>query len=149
MKWSVEQLLKVKHQGLDFEDSIDFSAAIDKSGDILSIQDTFVTGTYTYQDPDFVFDLSIQSTLTMACAKTLKPVEVKLDFNVEEIFSLTPDDAQRPIEGNTVDLLPVVWSNIYLEKPLRVVHPDAKNIEFDDPNEKPIHPGLKDLEKFK
>jgi len=149
MKWSVEQLLKKAHQGLEFEESIDFSSALDKSGDILALKPTFVEGTFTYLEPDFVFDLRIQTTLTMACAKTLKPVEVDLDFEVEEIFSLLPDEEKRLIEGNTIDLYPVVWSNIYLEKPLRVVHPDAKNITFDEPEEKPIHPGLKDLEKFK
>lgn len=149
MKWALDQLLKKAHQGLEFEDSLDYASVLDRSGDILSIGITHVKGTFKYQDPDFIFDLAIQTTLTMACAKSLKPVPVELDFTVEEIFSLTPDDEKRLIEGNTIDLYPIVWSNIYLEKPLRVVHPDAKNISFDAPEEKPIHPGLKDLEKFK
>lgn len=149
MKWSLDQLLKKAHQGIEFKETIDFSSALDKSGDILALKETLVEGTYHYAQPDFVFDLRIQTVLTMACAKTLKPVDVELDFEVEEVFSLTLDEEKRLIEGNTIDLYPVVWSNIYLEKPLRVVHPDAKNITFDEPEEKPIHPGLKDLEKFK
>ena len=149
MKWTIDQLLKKAHQGIEFDETIDYSSVLDKAGDILSISTAHVEGTYTYHDPDFIFDLKIQTTLTMACAKTLKPVQVDLDFSVEEIFSLTLDEEKRLIEGNSIDLYPVVWSNIYLEKPLRVVHPDAKDLTFDDPEEKPIHPGLKDLEKFK
>lgn len=149
MKWSLDQLLKKAHQGITFEESIDYSSAIDKSGDILALEPAHVQGTFHYRAPDFVFDLSIQTVLTMACAKTLKPVKVPLDFTVEEIFAPTLDAEKRLIEGNTIDLYPVVWSNIYLEKPLRVVHPDAENVRFDEPSEKPMHPGLKDLEKFK
>lgn len=149
MKWSVEQLNKSKHQGFEFHETIDLSEYIQDDLEISDISPVDVVGRFTLETNDYVFDLDIETTLTMLCAKTLKPVEVPLDFSVTERFSLKAHDDVRLIDKNTVDLIPIIWSNIYLEKPLKVVHPDAKDLTFDEPSENKGHPGLKDLAKYK
>lgn len=149
MKWSLEQLTKHIHQGFEFHESIDLSEYLEKDFEIESIENTEVWGDFKYDSPDYVFDLEIKTDLTMLCAKTLKPVLVPLHFYVTERFSLSAHEDVRLIDKNTVDLIPIIWSNIYLEKPLKVVHPDAKDLTFDAPEEKKGHPGLKDLAKYK
>lgn len=149
MKWSSEQLLKMAHQGLTFSETVDYSSLLTGKDDILAISPAKIEGEYTFEDPDYIFDLTISVTLTMACSKTLKPVEVPLHFEVTEAFSHFPGDDRRLIEQNTVDLYPIVWSNIYLEKPLKVVHPDAEDLHFEKPSKPKGHPGLQDLEKYK
>ncbi len=149
MKWSTEQLLKREHDGLEFTDTVDYSDVLSGKDDILAISPAKIEGRFSYDDPDFVFDLSINVTLTMACSKTLKPVEVPLTVDVQEVFSHFVGEDTRLIEQNTVDLYPIVWSNIYLEKPLKVVHPDAKDLRFDEPSNSQGHPGLQDLKKYK
>lgn len=149
MKWSIEQLNKYMHQGLEFHETLHLDAFIKEDYEISHIAPVEVTGQFSLKHSDYVFDLDIKTTLTMLCAKTLKPVEVPLDFSVTEIFSHTPHDDIRLIDANTVDLIPIIWSNIYLEKPLKVVHPDAKNLTFDEPEESKGHPGFKDLAKYK
>lgn len=149
MKWSSEQLLKMAHEGFTFTDTIDYSSLLTGKDDLLEISPTHVKGTFTYDDPDFIFDLTISLTLTMACSKTLKPVEVPLFIEVREVFSHFVGEDSRLIEQNTVDLYPIIWSNIYLEKPLKVVHPDAEDLDFDEPSKPEGHPGLQDLEKYK
>lgn len=149
MKWSSEQLLKLAHQGLTFSETVDYTSLLTGNDDILAISPAKIDGEYTFEDPDFIFDLTIQVTLTMACSKTLKPVEVPLYIEVEEVFSHFVGEDSRLIEQNTVDLYPIVWSNIYLEKPLKVVHPEAEDLNFDEPSKPKGHPGLQDLEKYK
>jgi uncharacterized protein len=149
MKWSIEQLNKHKHQGLEFHETIDLNDYLKDEVDLQEISPTDVKGFFSLEGFDYVFDLEIETTLTMLCAKTLKQVEVPLSFSVTERFSLKPHDDARLIDKNTVDLIPIIWSNIYLEKPLKVVHPDAKDLTFDEPSETKGHPGLKDLAKFK
>lgn len=149
MKWSTEQLLKMAHQGLDFSETLDYGSLLTGKDDIIAITPAQIEGAFTYKDPDFIFDLSISVTLTMACSKTLKPVDVPLHIDVREVFSHFGSDDKRLIAHNTVDLYPIIWSNIYLEKPLKVVHPDAKDLNFDEPSKPNGHPGLQDLEKYK
>jgi len=85
--------------------------------------------------------------LHMACAISLQDVAVPLQIEVEEIFSDDPVD--HLIMGNEIDLEPIVWMNIIAEKPMRVVAKDAKRTFEDAEEPGKIHPGLKDLEKFK
>ncbi len=152
MRWSLGQLRKLAQGDNTFHEVLDFSSLVENDPEIFSIHATTVDGVFKVQDEQYVFTLHIQTTLTMACAKTLKPVDVPLAFEIEEIFTQDRHDDNRTIEGQTIDLYPVVWSNIYLEKPMRVLHPDAHSITFDEPTEeeKPKgHPAFQDLAKYK
>jgi uncharacterized protein len=60
-----------------------------------------------------------------------------MDISVEEIFSQDINDDYNNIEGITIDLLPIIWSNIILEKPMRILSENAyqnqeeETVEFD------------------
>ena len=152
MKWSLGQLRKLAQSDNSFHEVIDFSSLVENDPELLKISSTTVDGSFKVQDEQYIFTLLIQTTLTMACAKTLKAVEVPLAFEIEEIFTHDRNDDYLTIEGQTIDLYPVVWSNIYLEKPMRVLHPEAQSITFDEPNhdEEPKgHPAFQDLAKYK
>ncbi len=151
MKWTVSELRKKQYSNNTFDAMLDYSEALEEGSDLIGIAPVHVTGDFDVEDGQYYhFHLRIKTTLTMACAITLKPVEVPLDFTVTETFSEDANDDYRQVEGITVDLLPIVWSNIYLEKPLRVVSPDAK-YESPENEDKPssVHPAFKDLEKYK
>ena len=152
MKWTLSELRKKQYQNNEFETTLDYSSVIEEGSDLLAISDVEVEGAFSIEENQyFHFDLHIKTTLTMACAITLEPVKVPLDFEVTETFSEDSDDEYRQIEGITIDLLPIIWSNIYLEKPLRVVSPNA---EYENPIEEEDsapkgHPAFRDLKKYK
>ena len=138
MKWTIHELLKNKTHNNQFEFTLDFSDKIQGS-DIIEITPVEVVGDYEiYDNIEYVFYMDIKCTLTMACAITLEPVEVDLDFSVEEVFTEDKEDDFNTIDGITIDLLPIIWSNIILEKPMRVVKDNAdydfesENVELDD-----------------
>jgi len=151
MKWTISQLKKMQYQNNEFEKTIDFTSFIPEDEDIIDIKPTNVKVFFEIEDDAYYhFDLEIDTVLIMACAKTLKPVNVPLHIEVTETFTFDEEDDYRTIEGITIDLLPIIWSNIYLEKPLRVVHKDAQNKDFDKPEENDsINPYFKDLNKLK
>jgi uncharacterized protein len=125
MKWTLQELIKNEKQDNTFEETVDFSDFI-ATTDILKISPCYVEGDYEiYDQEEFVFYIDIKVTLTLACAITLKEVEYEMDFSVEETFSTVRNDDFNYIEGITIDLLPIIWSNIILEKPMRVLHEDA------------------------
>lgn len=141
MKWTIHELIKNQNQDNTFEATLDFSNHINNS-DILEISEVFVSGDYEiYDQIEYVFYIDIRVTLTMACAITLDPVKVELDFTAEEVFTEDPNDDFNTIDGITIDLLPIIWSNIILEKPMRVVSEhalefiDDEEIEMDDVND--------------
>ncbi len=156
LKFTVDELKKKIHQDPTLQDTVDISDFVPEGEDILSVSCADVKGEIDIENDEYYhFDLTIKATLTVACARTLKPVELDLDFTVVETFSHDEKDEYRQIEGITIDLLPVIWSNIYLEKPMRVIHPDHvdderfPSSEEWDKKKKRTRPELKELEKYK
>jgi uncharacterized protein len=132
MKWTLSELIKQSNIDNQIDETVDLSSFI-KGTDILAISPVHVTGDFEiYDQEEFNFLLRIQCVLTLQCALTLKEIEYPLDFEVEEVFTTFKDDETRKINGITIDLLPIIWSNIYLEKPMRVVSEHAyEEVDFD------------------
>lgn len=152
MRYTTSQLIKHQNHDNHFHETLDFSSVLKGDDDLLAIGPVTVEGTYDVEDNSYYhFTLTIETTLTLACAKTLKPVDYPVSIEVEETFSADKNDEYLNIEGLTIDLYPVIWSNIYLEKPMRIIHPDAQDLSFDEPStdDEPIHPAFKELAKYK
>lgn len=124
MKWSLQQLHKFANQDLEFSGEYDFSDYIESIGDVYDISIAKVSGrAHHLYDDRFEFFLNIKVVLVLEDARTLDPVDFPLDLEVIEVFDINNEDDEdiRLIEKNTIDLKDIVWENIILEKPIRVV----------------------------
>ena len=150
MKWTTYELIKLEHQDNEFDFTVDITPFLDKTDIIRATPIRVVGGFDIYNQEEFVFDLHITGTLILPCAITLKEVEYPLDLEVEEVFTPYQDDETNQIEGITIDLLPIIWSNILLDKPMRVVSEgaydevDFENTTFEDDTES----AFADLKKY-
>lgn len=153
MKWTIHELIKKHTTNNNFEAVLDFSNKIDGT-DILAISEVNVKGNYeVFDSSEFVFDIDIKCTLTLECAITLKEIAFDIDIQVEEVFSIEEDDESNTIEGITIDLLPIIWSNILLEMPMRVISENAydnfelDNTEFEEDEIENVFSNLKNYKK--
>lgn len=124
MKWSLQQLHKLANPGIEFSGEYDFSDYIENIDDVYDISLAQVSGrAHLLYDDRFEFFLKIKVVLVLQDARTLEPVDFPLDLEVVEVFDLVNNDDEdiRLIEKNTIDLKDIVWENIILEKPIRVV----------------------------
>ncbi|HHX00888.1 MAG TPA: hypothetical protein GX740_06265 [Acholeplasmataceae bacterium] len=124
MKWSLQQLNKFINQDYSFDATFDFTEEIKNIDDILGISETKVHGKLDVLDlGKFRFELNIKCTLILEDARTLDPVDFLIDLDVVETYSVEDygDDDAIIIETNTVDLRPVIWEHILLQKPIRFV----------------------------
>jgi len=128
MKWTIQELKKLSRTSREFDGELDLSSYIQEDDDILNISPVKVTGTYQIiEDSEYIFDCHIETVITMPCAVTLEDVDVPLSFNTELTFAKTmQDDNTFLIEGITIDLDPIIYSEILIEKPMRVVSPGSE-----------------------
>ena len=138
MKWTTHELIKLENVNNEINETVDLSEYIENT-DIIKISPVKVTGDFEiYDSEEFSFGLDIRCTLTLPCAITLDEVEYEVDLTVEEVFTTYKDDESNTIDGITIDLLPIIWSNILLDKPMRVVSENAhdkvdfENTEFEE-----------------
>lgn len=155
MKWTLAQLRKMPNT-IDVDAVLDLSEAVALMDDVIRIAPTEVKGTGKVLGLDhYLFQLHIQTTLYMACAVTLKEVEVKLAIEVEETFAQSNEHDEDVIivENQTIDLLPVIVANINLHKPMKVVSDGAEDLymseeEYENEQKQKPNPAFAALKDF-
>jgi len=129
MKWSLQQLQKINSFPYSFDTKFDFHKNILGSETIYDIDETHVYGKiFRIDENTYQFDFHIQVKLIMACSLTLEDVDYVIDQDFSEVHSTIKNDDYFPIEKNTIDLEEMVWGNIVLSLPIRIVRSDAYEI---------------------
>ena len=141
MKWSVSQLRKLTTNPYHFSLELDFSNEAENVEDIQNIGIALVEGTISRVDDDIfrcVYHLKVD--LVLSCSLTLEPVNYSMDFEQEELIGYANADYDDVVEisGNTIDLKEIIWDNIIVNIPIRIVRDDAyeilasRNISLDE-----------------
>ena len=138
MKWSLQQLQKINNHPYIVNVTYDYSDYLENlkntgtETDILDVKKVDAIISIEKLDMEnFQFDYQISAELEIACALTLEPVLYNMNINVSETYSTNPDEEdeeQYPFDGNTIDTKMIVWSNILVNIPIRVVRDDAYEI---------------------
>lgn len=96
--------------------------------EILKLDNVNISGEIFKNSLDNIeLSLKVEGIMVLACAITLKPVDYP--FNIEITGEL--DEIMSEIEDfeknyqNTLDIFPIIWENILMEVPMRVVSPDV------------------------
>ncbi len=127
-----------------------------KNTDIRRISPVKVEGYIFNNEEEYELHITIKGTMILPCARTLKDVEYPFSSEIDEIIGEN-DDNSLEINQNRLDIFPIVWQNILVDVPLRVLAPDASDepVEGDgwrliteDTNEEVIDPRLAKLKDY-
>ena len=77
-------------------------------------------------------NVDVEGVMVLPCALTLKPVDypffITISGEIEELME-NMEENERNFK-NTIDILPIIWENILMEIPMRVVSEEAKNMDM-------------------
>ncbi|MBR2588154.1 MAG: DUF177 domain-containing protein [Bacilli bacterium] len=95
-----------------------------KGTEIEKLKNIFVKGRI-YKDSleEITLELKVTGTMTIPCSRTLKPTEYEFETEIEENIENT-----KKIQ-KTIDILPIIWENILMEIPIRIINPEAKDLK--------------------
>ena len=119
-------------KNLEKEISIDltysFSKEELKATEIIELNDVKIIGTIKKNALEEMYlDITISGTMYLPCAITLKktpyPFTTKIEGNIEELLEEI-GKIDKKVE-NTIDIFPIIWENIVMEIPTRIVSPNA------------------------
>lgn len=120
MKLDLRKLYSFKR--IDINEDINFNNIDYQKMNITKINDMHATGyaKVNYED-NIELELDVNGSLVMPCAITLEDVIVPINVHIsEEILENTLNN------DFFLDLLDILWENIVLEIPIRVVKEGAK-----------------------
>ena len=104
-----------------------------KGSGLLKLDNVSINGNITKDSlNNLVINVDIKGTMVLPCSITLKPVDYPFNINVNgNIEDMLEEMGKfdKKIQ-NTLDILPIIWENILMEIPSKVVSPDADNVEL-------------------
>ena len=134
MKWSITQLRKFQDKPFEFNQTVNFDHLV-KSLDLIDLSDIDVEGELTVKSNEVIADMHITGTYTMACARTIVPVEVPIDIKSQEIFDLEGyeylsddeenDEHYHDASDGMINLKDIAEELVIVEKPMRAFANDS------------------------
>lgn len=134
MKYNLNWIIKQKGY-FNFDEQLQFQPEMfDNFAQINDLKNVEVSGNADYNDRDkrLYVEMNIKGTMILPCAKTLEDVDYPFDITSTEVFAFTKpeeDEDVHFVKKDIVDLTPVIFSNIMVEVPMRVVKEGAKMLE--------------------
>ncbi len=143
--------IDIKQLNVNLKNSISFDFVhsfkeLDNTG-ILKLDDVLIEGTIDY---NFNLSVLVKGVMILPCAVSLKPVEYPFEIELNEHIEENLKNSQ-----NILDIFPIIWENILMEIPLRVVSDDLSDVKTSgngwkliDEKEKSINPELEKLKNL-
>lgn len=126
--------------------------------DLLDLKQVHVTGRlYLDAMDEFALSIKISGIMVLPCAITLKPVDVPFETTVDDSLQNLCEEMDETLKKseNSIDILPIIWENILIEIPMRVVSEGAEELSLHGDGweliteEKPKQEHNPELEKLK
>ncbi len=145
--------------GIDSQVEIDMSYSFDKEmlkkTDIISLDNISVKGYITSNSiDDYDLDVNVDGIMVLPSSLTLEPTDykfsIKIEGNIDELLKEINETLKK--NQNTIDILPIIWENILMEIPIRVVGDKNQNLQMEGDGwkliteeEKKLNPELQKL----
>ena len=127
MKWSIHQLSKYRKTGMPIDFTVSLENVKSRNPEIRNISPVHVKGLCTFGASQMTCQFTLNTTLTLPCARTWEDVEFPIDIETVEVFSWIDADNRSDedgdihfIDGEVIDMQPVLEELILLEIPMQV-----------------------------
>ncbi|MGN1401776.1 MAG: YceD family protein [Bacillus sp. (in: firmicutes)] len=165
MKWTITQLQKYRDKGLVIDEQVDVSEIKETDKQIRKVSPIHLTGRADISAAKVTFHIRMTGEMILPCSRTLVDVPLPIDIKTTETFLLKADqdymdDDTIVVQGDVIDLMPIIRENLLLEIPMQVFCEDANpegaapqsgndwEVVTEEKQEKKVDPRLADLAKF-
>lgn len=133
MDIDISQLRNGNLREIEIDETIKFEKSYFPGTDLIDLTDVEVHGIIEMNvNHEYEIHCTVSGIMVLPCAVTLKPVShqfsTEIDGSIEEMLKEI-DEKKEKVE-NTIDILPIIWENILMEIPLRVVGEELGDISL-------------------
>ncbi len=112
---------------IDVNEKVQFDENDLKKAGILKMGKVNVIGKITCPYDEYMIDLDIKGKMVLPSSLTLEPVDYPFSIKIEENLSEILENFKK--NQKTIDILPIIWENILMEIPIKVVSKNEENIK--------------------
>lgn len=133
MNYDLTRLNNNIDKSISINETYSFSKEELEGTDLLKLDNVKINGElFKNSLGNIELNVVVDGVMVLPCAITLKPVDYP--FNIEisgEIGELIEEFVNFSTNfQNSIDILPIIWENILMEIPMRVVSKDVKETDY-------------------
>lgn len=118
---------------IQIDEMLSFSEEQIKKAELMDLKEVHCIGNIAeFDQDDYYLDLTLSGVMVLPCAITLNPVchefSIPIEGNVTSLLEEIDENYEK--SENTIDIFPIIWENILMEIPLRVVSEEAQNVSL-------------------
>lgn len=97
--------------------------------EIIKLDDVHIEGILENSYDDYHLDVEVKGTMILPCSVTLKEVSLPFSVKIDEILGEYFENDQKKYKRceNSIDIFGIIWENIVMEIPMKVVSPEAED----------------------
>jgi len=122
-----------KADSIDIDSSLILEQEYLDKANLLSIENVKIIGNIFRDYKEYYLDLEVSGKMLLPCALTLKPVnhefKAEIEGNVAELLEEIGESSKKT--ENSIDIFPIIWENILMEIPIRVVSDGIHDIKLE------------------
>ena len=129
MDINLEKLINNYLEELKIEETINYSEDDLKNTEIKRLSEIKIKGDIKSTTEELYFlNLKVTGMMVLPCSISLEEVEFPFNFYIEEVLTekMTEEENYIKIIDNSIDIKSLVWQNIVMEIPLKVVSPNIE-----------------------
>ncbi len=132
MKWNLSWLMKQKNGDFPFSEDLVFPhEAFRNVHSLLDLKNIHIEGSghLELSERKVYIQLKVTGIMILSCAISLEEVSYPFETESTEIFSFVkvkPEEDIHEAKKDTVDITPIVFQNIVMEVPMRIVKEGAQ-----------------------
>lgn len=133
MEFDITRLNNNIDKSILVDETYSFTLDEIKGTDLLKLDDVKIDGEiFKNSLGNIELNLDVEGIMILPCAITLKPVKYPFAINISGEYIELIEDLEENLKNfqNTIDILPIIWENILMEIPSRVVSDEAKNTDI-------------------
>lgn len=96
--------------------------------EIIELKQVHIYGNITKNLDNFHLDINVKGEMVLPCSISLKPVKYPFDIKIDEDFEESIQESLKNAT-NTIDIFSIIWENIVMEIPIRVVSSDLSDVK--------------------
>ncbi len=115
---------------IEVDELVPFEQEYAQNTELIDLKNTMVKGTlYKDSTEQIILNIVLKGVMVLPCSITLKPVDYSFECSIhgsmEELYQEI-DKNDKKYE-NSIDILPILWENILMEMPMKVVSDDLSD----------------------
>jgi uncharacterized protein len=121
----INKLLNYSTDEVSFDKKITIDESYLKTTEIRHLSELNVVGRIKREVEEIIsLEIFVEGEMILPCSVSLVDVPYPFNLTMYEVIDSEINGEYLKIEKNSIDILPLIWQNIVLEIPLKVLSPD-------------------------